>query len=335
VASAARMLAALGGLLLLGLAAAQALAPGEANGAIAPTLTVPTVSVPLPLPTVPTLPPPPTTTTETPQLPALTAPATTTTPSAPATTTPVGSALPPAGSALPPAGAAPPSGSASPGASGSEGSASRSEAGRSRARVSEVRARPIREERSKRRGVVLVFRLSEPDRVVFLVDGPTPACAVVARFAVKGREGVNRVRFFGVVRGRPLPPGTYLLRPRVGGAGPRGVPVTVRNGERPSAVPGPRDARCEERQAPAIFVSATIRKAGLERGQPTEEARGAVRGQEREEQDDERSVTPAPLLPPTVEDQALPGAVGVAILVLGAASLLFILGYVIRFVRAT
>jgi len=32
------------------------------------------------------------------------------------------------------------------------------------------------------------------------------------RFSVRGRRGVNRLRFSGRVRGRPLAPGAYVLR---------------------------------------------------------------------------------------------------------------------------
>jgi hypothetical protein len=36
--------------------------------------------------------------------------------------------------------------------------------------------------------------------------------ATGGRFAVRGRLGLNRLRFSGRVRGRPLAPGTYVLR---------------------------------------------------------------------------------------------------------------------------
>ena len=36
--------------------------------------------------------------------------------------------------------------------------------------------------------------------------------ATGGRFAVRGRRGLNRVRFSGRIRGRPLAPGSYVLR---------------------------------------------------------------------------------------------------------------------------
>ncbi len=337
MAPAARTAAALVGLSLLGVAAAQALAPGDATGAVSPTVTAPTVSVPLPLPTVTVLPPPPTTPTVTLPPP----PETTTTVAAtlPAPTAPAAPSAPATAARSAPAGQPASSRSWSAGTSG--GHESRGEPRRSEPRVSNVRARPIRAERSDRRGVVLVFRLSEPARVVFLVDGPTPACEVVARFPVAGREGVNRVRFFGVVEGRPLPAGTYFLRPRVGGPdgpGPRGVPVTVRNGERPSAVPGPRDARCSSVEGAALASGRLIRDAAPVTGGAAEGTRGAVREEREAEPPDTEERSGAPFGPfgpagPPSEAETLPAALGLILLALGAASMLYIVVYVVRFLR--
>jgi hypothetical protein len=41
-----------------------------------------------------------------------------------------------------------------------------------------------------------------------------PDCRQVARFRVKGHAGTNRVRFRGRINGRPLRPGTYVIRGR-------------------------------------------------------------------------------------------------------------------------
>jgi hypothetical protein len=167
---------------------------------------------------------------------------------------------------------------------------------------------------------------------------------VVATFAVRGHEGVNRVRFFGEVERRPLPPGTYVLRPRIRGSGPRGVPVTVRDGERPSAVPGPRGARCVERPAATLGATVALRTAAPEPeagpAGPSEGTRGAVKEQDAAEPDDEDQGSAAPGGgddPPftAAPIDELPAALGWAVLALGLAAALFIVGYVIRFVRHT
>ena len=41
---------------------------------------------------------------------------------------------------------------------------------------------------------------------------PSGRFATAGRFAVRGKLGLNRLRFSGRVRGRPLAPGTYVLR---------------------------------------------------------------------------------------------------------------------------
>lgn len=79
----------------------------------------------------------------------------------------------------------------------------------------------------RRGGAGLRFRLTRPARVRFEViragggpedlapkpdarssSGPSPG----GRFAVRGKRGLNRLRFSGRVRGRPLAPGAYILR---------------------------------------------------------------------------------------------------------------------------
>ena len=69
-----------------------------------------------------------------------------------------------------------------------------------------------------RSGAGLRFRLSRAALVRFRVWGwslnargrawPTPSGG---RFQVHGRRGLNRMRFTGRLRGRPLPQGTYIL----------------------------------------------------------------------------------------------------------------------------
>ena len=97
----------------------------------------------------------------------------------------------------------------------------------------------------------ITFTLSAPARVRFVVRGPAPSCAVVARFAVRGRAGTNRLRFTGRIGRRQLAPGTYRIAARTrAGAAARPILVVVGNGpfERPvcsSQVPGST--------APAVF----------------------------------------------------------------------------------
>ena len=59
-------------------------------------------------------------------------------------------------------------------------------------------------------GTRLRFRLSKPAVVRFRVLG-WAAAPERARFQVRGRRGLNRMRFTGRIRGRPLPEGTYIL----------------------------------------------------------------------------------------------------------------------------
>jgi hypothetical protein len=69
--------------------------------------------------------------------------------------------------------------------------------------------------RRGRAGTGLRFRLSKPAVVRFAVvalsEAPQKAAPERARFQVRGRRGLNRLRFTGRIRGRPLPEGTYVL----------------------------------------------------------------------------------------------------------------------------
>lgn len=92
-----------------------------------------------------------------------------------------------------------------------------------------IRARPVRQGRQKR-AARITFTLSAPGRVVFVVRGPAPACGVAARFRVRGRRGVNRVRFTGRVGRRTLPAGTYRITARTRGRAPS-RPIVVQVGD--------------------------------------------------------------------------------------------------------
>lgn len=73
--------------------------------------------------------------------------------------------------------------------------------------------------RSRRAGASLAFRLSRPATVRFRVLRAGAAYSQRAhaaeqergRFGVRGRRGLNRLRFTGRLRGRPLPSGAYRL----------------------------------------------------------------------------------------------------------------------------
>jgi hypothetical protein len=64
-----------------------------------------------------------------------------------------------------------------------------------------------------------------------------PTCSRIGSFTVRARAGVNRIRFTGRLRGRPLPAGGYRLIVRARGA-PRdaaAVPIVVARGRPNSA----------------------------------------------------------------------------------------------------
>lgn len=236
-AFAAAALALAGG--LAGVLTAQALGQVEL-----PTVSVPTLSLPLPTttqvpppPPVPPAPPPP-------PLPTVTAPA----PPAPPPTPPL--PTPPPAAPAPPApgspGSSSPSGSpgsgsgvsSSPGSVGSQaynGAAParprRPRSARSRsARVTGIRARRVGVTKQKR-AARITFTLDRPGRVVFVVRGPAPSCEVAGRFSVRGDRGVNHVRFTGRVGRRHLPFGIYRVTARTRGGAPS-RPVLVAVGER-------------------------------------------------------------------------------------------------------
>jgi hypothetical protein len=71
------------------------------------------------------------------------------------------------------------------------------------------------------RGTVIRFRLRKPGRVELVVRADGSSCAVVGRKRVRGHSGLNRVRFNGRIKGRPLAPGTYTITVVVVRAGHR------------------------------------------------------------------------------------------------------------------
>lgn len=60
-------------------------------------------------------------------------------------------------------------------------------------------------------GTTLVFRLSRPAVLKITIFRVYPSCKRVGSFTVHARRGVNRIRFRGRFRGRPLAEGGYRL----------------------------------------------------------------------------------------------------------------------------
>jgi hypothetical protein len=103
--------------------------------------------------------------------------------------------------------------------------------------------RPVRATRttvrphSKNGATTIVFRLARPSVVRFTVVRVYPTCERVGSFRVRARAGVNRVKFRGRLRGRPLDEGTYrlLVRPRGARADAAALKLVVVRGEPLSA----------------------------------------------------------------------------------------------------
>ena len=187
---------------------------GPARGDLLPTLTLPTLPIgttvppPPPAPPVPPAPPAP----PAPPLP----------PVPPAPPIPPAPPLPPAPPVPPlPVGKAPPpptpSGVVPPGPSpvGTSSSAAASSAksfqqnGPHRVRAS--RSRFATRGPASRRGTRISFRLVRAAKIILVVRGPRPSCAVAGKTTVHGRRGLNRVPFSGRFHHRPLAPGTYTI----------------------------------------------------------------------------------------------------------------------------
>ena len=74
---------------------------------------------------------------------------------------------------------------------------------------------------------MLVFTLTRRALVRFTIVRVYPSCERVGGFNVRAHGGVNRVRFHGRFRGRPLPEGTYRLLVRARGQGTAAAAVTI------------------------------------------------------------------------------------------------------------
>jgi hypothetical protein len=100
---------------------------------------------------------------------------------------------------------------------------------RSHVRASRSVVRPGR----RNGGTTLIFRLSKPATLRITIVRVYPSCARLGSFVVRAHSGVNRVRFRGRLRGRPLPEGGYRLVIRARGAtrDAAAVPIVVARGK--------------------------------------------------------------------------------------------------------
>jgi hypothetical protein len=89
----------------------------------------------------------------------------------------------------------------------------------------------------KRGGTTLVFRLSRRATLRITIVRVYPSCRRIGAFTVRARPGMNRIRFRGEVRGRPLPAGGYRLMVRSRGArrDAAAVPIVIVDGETSTA----------------------------------------------------------------------------------------------------
>jgi hypothetical protein len=202
-----------------------------------PTVTVPALpTVPLPLPTVPKLPAP--------VVPAPAPAPTEVTVTAPTVVVPATGA----GSGGTVQMAAPsvqtPSVSGRSGGAGSQSSSSTSSSS-TPSRGSSQSLPPAQVERLRtssrwigakgRRFTTITFVLPRAAHVIFTVTQVFPACKGVGHFTVAGHAGVNKWRFAGRFRGKPLAPGTYRIAVRtVGGHSVRRVTIVIVDGSAPS-----------------------------------------------------------------------------------------------------
>lgn len=90
-------------------------------------------------------------------------------------------------------------------------------------RVSKTVVQPGR----KNGGTMLVFRLKRGAHVRFTIVRVYPSCKRIGSFSVGAHHGVNRVRFHGRFRGRPLPAGTYRLLVHARGQATPAAAVTI------------------------------------------------------------------------------------------------------------
>lgn len=90
-------------------------------------------------------------------------------------------------------------------------------------RVAKTVVRPNR----RNGGTAVVFSLTRRALVRFTIVRVYPSCERVGTFSVRAHRGLNRVRFRGRFRGRPLPEGTYRLLVHPDGRSAAAAAVTV------------------------------------------------------------------------------------------------------------
>jgi hypothetical protein len=79
----------------------------------------------------------------------------------------------------------------------------------------------------KNGGTTLVVALTRRALLRITIVRVYPSCKRVGSFSMRGDRGVNRVRFNGRFRGRPLPEGTYRLLVQARGQESAAVAVTI------------------------------------------------------------------------------------------------------------
>jgi hypothetical protein len=207
--------------------------------------------------------------------------------------------------------------------------------------VTRFHATPRRFRPGAKRGTRLTFRLARPGRVVFVVRGPAPSCAIVGRFSVRGHRGVNRVRFKGKVGRRTLRAGTYAITAH-GRSTVRRVVVVVlpRRGEatqRSLECSGSNSSATGLAAAPTPGTGPGAPGGGKARKAHEHRSSGVLPAIERKVRSLPHALPKIPMPPLPAIGTAEPGSgpwlVGILALVLLGLSGLGILAYVIRFIR--
>ncbi len=185
---------------------------------------------------------------------------------------------------------------------------------------------------------VLRFRLPRAAKLVLVVRGPGPSCAIAGRIAFRGREGVNRFRFNGRIAGRPLEPGTYQLTLR-----PRGRKTKLGRAVVTIVAPGSTAATRTLPQCttplPATFASGADTFEGRAAGDPgSTDPQAAPTAQITGDGFSDREQPPLAVLPGLQfidEPHELPIVLGLAVLALLLVSLVGILVEVVRHLRSS
>jgi hypothetical protein len=194
-----------------------------------PPPALPPAPLPLPppptLPPVPLLPPPTLPPAPSPPPPAVHVPGTPASPSSPSAPAPT-QGQPPSS----PTSASTPGAPQAPGAGRSGASVRVVTPASKHGRRAELRAAATRatvRPNARHGATTIVLRLAGPGVVRFTVLRVFPTCERVGVFHVRAHAGVNRVRFRGRLRGRPLSEGTYRLLVRARGAGADADAVSI------------------------------------------------------------------------------------------------------------